>query len=227
MLVAQSCLTLCDSIDCSSPGFSVHGILQARILEWVAILFSRGSSQSRDWTLVSCIAGRFFTVWATREDLYDKRDFAKVIEVRLLRWGDYFAFTRCFHYNHRVFIRGEVEIREGIGSGTRKGRSWSDGRKEQWMRTWRWSPEARRKLVFWLSSWNPLISWLQPIEAHFQDSKRWHLSMGRGVWRLQSMGLQSPTQLKRLSVHAHTSLKFAATCYSSNRKLMHMQSPVK
>ena len=47
---------------CSPPGFSVHGILQARILEWVAMPFSRGSSQSRDQTCVSCIAGRFFTV---------------------------------------------------------------------------------------------------------------------------------------------------------------------
>ena len=53
-------------MDCSPPGFS-PGILQARILEWVAIPFSRGSSQSRDRTWVSCIAGRFFTVWATRE----------------------------------------------------------------------------------------------------------------------------------------------------------------
>ena len=51
-------LTLCDPMDCSSPGFSVHEILQARILEWVASPFSRRSSQSRDWTWVSCIAGR-------------------------------------------------------------------------------------------------------------------------------------------------------------------------
>ena len=49
------------------PGFSVHGILQARILEWVAISFSRGSSQVRDWTQVSCLAGTFFTVWATKK----------------------------------------------------------------------------------------------------------------------------------------------------------------
>ena len=54
-------------MDCSPPGSSVHGILQARILEWVAIPSSRGSSQPRDWTLVSGIAGRFFTIWATRE----------------------------------------------------------------------------------------------------------------------------------------------------------------
>ena len=61
VLVAQLCLTLCDPMDCSPPGSSVHGILQARILEWVAIPFSRGSSQPRDWTQVSCTASRFFT----------------------------------------------------------------------------------------------------------------------------------------------------------------------
>ena len=57
----------CVPLDCSPPGSSVHGILQARILEWVVIPFSRGSSWPRDRTPVSCIAGRFFTVWATRE----------------------------------------------------------------------------------------------------------------------------------------------------------------
>ena len=59
MLVAQLCPTLCDSVDCSLPGSSFHGILQARILEWVTIPFSRGSSQFKDWTQVSCIAGGF------------------------------------------------------------------------------------------------------------------------------------------------------------------------
>ena len=56
VLAAKSCLNLCDSMDCSPPGFSVHGILQARIVEWVAIPSSRGSSQPRDQTQVSCIA---------------------------------------------------------------------------------------------------------------------------------------------------------------------------
>ena len=65
--VAQSCLTLCHRMDYSLPGSSVHGILQARILKWVAISFSRGSSQPRDWIQVSCIVGRRFTIWATRE----------------------------------------------------------------------------------------------------------------------------------------------------------------
>ena len=66
-LVAQLCSTLCDPMDCSPQGSSVHGIPQARILEWVAISFSEGSSRPRDQTLVSCIAGRRFTLWATRE----------------------------------------------------------------------------------------------------------------------------------------------------------------
>ena len=60
--VAQSCPTLCDPMDYSSPSSSVHGILQARVLEWVAIPFSRGSSQPRDQTQVSCIAGRHFNL---------------------------------------------------------------------------------------------------------------------------------------------------------------------
>ena len=63
----QSCPTLCDPMDCSPPGSSVHEILQARILEWVVISFSRGSSWPRDQTQVSCTGAGFFTVWATRE----------------------------------------------------------------------------------------------------------------------------------------------------------------
>ena len=66
VLFAQSCPTLCDHMDCGPPGFSVHGILQPRILEWAAIPFSNGSSWARDWTWVSCIASRFFTIHATR-----------------------------------------------------------------------------------------------------------------------------------------------------------------
>ena len=63
--VTQSCLTLFEPMDSSMPGSSVHGMLQARILEWTAILFSRGSSWPRDWTRASCVAGRFFTIWVT------------------------------------------------------------------------------------------------------------------------------------------------------------------
>ena len=67
-LVAQWCPALWEHMDCSPPGSSVHGFLQARILERVAIPFSRGSSQPKNQTQVSCTAGRFFTNWVKRED---------------------------------------------------------------------------------------------------------------------------------------------------------------
>ena len=67
VLVTQSCPTLCDPMDYSLTGSSVHRIFRARILEWVAIPFSSGSSRPRDQTWVSCIADRRFTIWATRE----------------------------------------------------------------------------------------------------------------------------------------------------------------
>ena len=75
--VIQSSLTPCNPMDCSLPGSSVHGIFQARVLEWVAISFSRGSPQRRDQTWVSRIAGRCFTIWANRETQPGKRREAK------------------------------------------------------------------------------------------------------------------------------------------------------
>ena len=90
MLVAQSCLTLCSSIDSSSPGSSVYGILHERILEWVAIPFSKGSSLSRDQTQVFHIAGRFFTIWATREVLYvNKRTYNTFVHITLAKIMDF------------------------------------------------------------------------------------------------------------------------------------------
>ena len=65
--VTQPCLTLCDPLDCSPPGSSVHGILQARILGWVAIPVSRGTSWPKNQTQVPFIAGGFFTIWASRD----------------------------------------------------------------------------------------------------------------------------------------------------------------
>ena len=65
--VVHLCLTLCDPIDCSLPGSSIHGVFQARILEWGAISFSRWASQLRGWTQFSSIVGSCFTIWATRD----------------------------------------------------------------------------------------------------------------------------------------------------------------
>ena len=69
--------TLCNPVDCSLLGSSIHGIFQAGILQWVAISFSRRSSQPRDWTWVSCIVGRCFTIWATREVIMIRARWAK------------------------------------------------------------------------------------------------------------------------------------------------------
>ena len=70
VLVSQSCLTPCNPMDDSLPGSSVHGILQARKVKWVAVPLSSGSSQPRDWIHVSCIADRLFTLCATGEDSF-------------------------------------------------------------------------------------------------------------------------------------------------------------
>ena len=94
VLVSQSCLTICYAMDCSPPSSSVHGILQARILEWDAISFSKGSFWSGDRTPVSCTADKFFTSWATGEviliwtklfiSLPLKKKFGKVISLQLI-----------------------------------------------------------------------------------------------------------------------------------------------
>ena len=89
MLDAQSCPTLCSLALCSPPGSSVHGILQARIPARVAMPYSRGSSQPRDRTRISCIPGRFFTVWAIREALMEAivvDNFSKLMKSKQVQW---------------------------------------------------------------------------------------------------------------------------------------------
>ena len=98
MLVAQSCPTLCDPMDCSPLGSSVHGILQARILEWVAISFSRGSSWPRDQTQASCIAGQFFTFWATKEVLLE--------QTAREEWNQHWNIKWCGSYKHVCLFPG-------------------------------------------------------------------------------------------------------------------------
>ena len=100
VLVAQLCPTLCNPTNCTPPGSSVYGILQARILEWVAIPFSRGSSQPRDRTLVSRITGRFFTVWATGKSLPRLLSLIKRFRVYMViaPWGQgLYCSQFCIH----------------------------------------------------------------------------------------------------------------------------------
>ena len=105
VLVTQSCPTLCDSVDCSPPGSSACGILQARILEWVVISFSRGSSQLKDWTWVSHTAGRFFILWVTRDipiqsKKLKKKKRIKVESVSARKWnrcGTWDPSLQCYN----------------------------------------------------------------------------------------------------------------------------------
>ena len=99
MKVAQSCLALWDPRGCSPPGSTVCGILQARILEWVAIRFSRQSSQARNQSGVSRIAGRIFTIWTTREvhTAVDQHQNQKIVNdtvfYRLIQFSSVFTCT--------------------------------------------------------------------------------------------------------------------------------------
>ena len=111
----KSRLTLCDLMDYSPPGSSVHGIFQARILEWVAISFSRESSQPRDRTQVSCIAGGCFNLWATREAPKISRDSMYMPVTMLISTNCYklhliFVTTRTLnpHYsNYQLYFMDE------------------------------------------------------------------------------------------------------------------------
>ena len=85
--VTQSCLSFWDTMDCSPPGSSVRGILQARIVDWVAMPSSRGSSQPRDQTQVSCTASRFFTNWATGEVPFNLNYLLKILYLNMITLG--------------------------------------------------------------------------------------------------------------------------------------------
>ena len=91
VLVPQLCPTLCNPMDFSLPGSSVLGILHERILEWVAISFSMESSRPRDWIQVSHIAGRFFTIWAT-----------KTWDGCIISWNSIFPQIDGFWYFHFI-----------------------------------------------------------------------------------------------------------------------------
>ena len=94
--VTQSCPTLCDPMD-----YTVCGILQARILKWVAVPFSRGSSQHRGWAQVSFIAGGFFTSWPTREALLNCMNCLYILEVNPLSVA---LFATCFLGCFFIFV---------------------------------------------------------------------------------------------------------------------------
>ena len=158
--VAQSCLTLCNPMDCSPPDSSIHGIFQARVLEWVAIFFSRTSSRPRAWTLVSRIVGRRFTVWTTRAPLKDyvlqkwekwmKKKKAKVIRLNLSK------ATGACHYLQGAAWQFEKMWREilcafnWVESLSRQGAHSRCSFRAEWTRRGRAAP------LCWLAIFSPL-----------------------------------------------------------------------
>ena len=109
VLVTQLYLTLCHPRDYSPPGSFVHGILQARILEWVAISFPRRSSWPRNQTQVSFIAGRIFTVWATKKQCHQNRDIFLVrsagLTLSIVRLVSGFKWSTINYYLGTVSIQ--------------------------------------------------------------------------------------------------------------------------
>ena len=133
-LVAQSCPTLCDPRDCSLPGSSVHGILWATILEWVAMPSSRASSPPRDWTWVSRITGRFFTIWATREARV--RSGLSIKKVSYCQWKQLFNQAKfpiqlAYKKHSRTKSFNNHQITELVGSSLNQ---------PQFNRLWNWYP---------------------------------------------------------------------------------------
>ena len=114
VLVAQLCPTLCNPMACNLPGSFVHGILQARILEWIASPFSRGSSKPRDRTQVSHIAGGFFTIWATK------------VMLKSFKLGSNSTWTKNFQMYKLDLEKAEepeIKLPSSIGSEKKQGNS--------------------------------------------------------------------------------------------------------
>ena len=118
VLVSQSCLTLCDPVDCSPPGSSAHGILQARVLEWVAMPSSRRCSQPRDQTRVSCITGRFFTTEPPGKPIsssnYKQKQTNKqnpLISITILKMSR--SLHHCFHIatSWQIYIHSKHSLK--------------------------------------------------------------------------------------------------------------------
>ena len=107
VLVAQLYPTLCNPMDCSPPGCSIHGILQARILEWVVISFSRGFSRLRDWIHISCICRSVLYHWVTSEVWYGReKSLKKEIEVWHSSDSKLLRVLHCFQNKQQTSFPG-------------------------------------------------------------------------------------------------------------------------
>ena len=141
--VAQSCPALCDPMDSSLPGSSAHEIFQARVVEWAATSFSRGCSQPRDRTWVSCIADRCFTAWATREALLWK---GGLLATGLPGKSPYHSWLSFFTLDPHLHYL--PESRRNLGFQTKSSKSSREARA-----CLAWAPLLR--VVLWMDPKNP------------------------------------------------------------------------
>ena len=150
-------------MDCSLPGSSVHGILQAGMLEWVAILFSRGSSQPRDQTQIFHIAGRFFTIWVAKESQYSERTQVQISpEKRCMVQSPGDSCTRSFQlFSPSQFVT-ELTSPSSHGGNVRMVYRHQGSASEPW-----W-PEFNWGLVIW--------TWLTTCMVDLSHLTLWRLS---------------------------------------------------
>ena len=159
-------------MDCSLPGFSVHGILQARLLEWLAIPFSRGSSQPWDWTQTSCTEGSFYTIWTTREaqrlirvNVYWAFPVRQRISCESLWWMPYVEITwPCFSMRHLLL--------SSANTGGEAGAHPSCSRAHSWSRCWDWA-ECRL--------WGRNVAWRRhSVNVNANACTHTHTELGMG-----------------------------------------------
>ena len=176
--VAQLCPALCDPMDCSPPGSSVHGILQARILEWVAISFSRGSSWPRDRTQVSRTAGRHFYLWATREaPNHLKAEYQRTDAFKLWDWRRFKSPLDCKEIkpinpkgNQSWIFFGRMDA-EAPTLWSPDSHSWLIGKDPDARKDWRQKKRAAEE---------EMVSITNSIDMNL--SKLWEILKDRGAW---------------------------------------------
>ena len=144
MLFAQF-LTLCDPMNCSLLVSSVHGILQARILWWVALPSFRASCWPRDWTWISCIAGRFFTIWATWEAHSVKVNGFKNLFTIWATWEAQDSPGEGAWQSTPVFLSGESHEQRSLEGYSPWGCKESD--TTEWLTLWRKNLNASRNFL--------------------------------------------------------------------------------
>ena len=154
-IVAQSCPTLWDPMDCSPSGFSVHGILQERIRGWVAIRFSRGSSRPRSLTRVSYITGRFFTIQDSKQSACNAGDLASILgSGRCLGEGNGYPLQQpCLENSmDRESSLGLVNFKSSSQGIRMKKENWKR-EKEKLGFTQRSTPARKFKILLWCHFW--------------------------------------------------------------------------